>query len=69
MSINMQAEKTPMPTQAPDVRNHNFKEVALGYTEEQAINEAKRCLQCQEAVVCHGLSCRDSYPPVHCQSR
>ena len=30
MSINMQAEKTPMPTQAPDVRNHNFKEVALG---------------------------------------
>ena len=67
MSINMQAEKTPMPTQAPDVRNHNFKEVALGYTEEQAINEAKRCLQ--KAVVCHGLSCRDSYPPVHCQSR
>ena len=48
MSINMQAEKTPMPTQAPDVRNHNFKEVALGYTEEQAINEAKRCLQCKK---------------------
>ena len=47
MSINMQAEKTPMPTQAPDVRNHNFKEVALGYTEEQAINEAKRCLNCK----------------------
>ena len=54
MSINMQAEKTPMPTQAPDVRNHNFKEVALGYTEEQAINEAKRCLQCKKPLCVTG---------------
>ena len=54
MSINMQAEKTPMPTQAPDVRNHNFKQVALGYTEEQAINEAKRCLQCKKPLCVTG---------------
>lgn len=47
-NINMQAEKTPMPSQAPDVRNHNFLEVALGYTAEQAVNEAKRCLQCKK---------------------
>jgi glutamate synthase (NADPH/NADH) small chain len=52
--INMQAEKTPMPSQAPDVRNHNFKEVALGYTEEQAMNEARRCLQCKKPMCVTG---------------
>ncbi|MEM3699951.1 MAG: NADPH-dependent glutamate synthase [Candidatus Bathyarchaeia archaeon] len=35
-----------MPKQKPEVRRHNFNEVALGYTEEQAIEEASRCLQC-----------------------
>ncbi|MGQ9530368.1 MAG: NADPH-dependent glutamate synthase [Candidatus Bathycorpusculaceae bacterium] len=35
-----------MPKQKPEVRKHNFNEVALGYTEEQAIEEASRCLQC-----------------------
>ena len=40
----MQMKKTPMPEQAPDVRNKNFKEVALGYTAQQAMNEAARCL-------------------------
>ena len=44
---NMQMEKTPMPEQAPDVRNKNFKEVALGYTAKQAMNEAARCLNCK----------------------
>ena len=44
---NMQMNKTPMPEQEPNVRNANFKEVALGYTLEQAINEAQRCLQCK----------------------
>ncbi len=39
--------KNEMPVQSPDVRNKNFKEVALGYTEEQAIDEAKRCLNCK----------------------
>jgi len=38
----------PMPKQPPEVRIHNFNEVALGYTEEQAIREAERCLQCPE---------------------
>ena len=45
---NMQKTKTPMPEQDPNVRNHNFKEVALGYTEEMAISEAQRCLQCKK---------------------
>ncbi len=44
---NMSMKKNPMPTQEPEVRNKNFNEVALGYTEEQAIDEAKRCLNCK----------------------
>lgn len=44
---NMSLKKNVMPAQEPDVRNKNFKEVALGYTEEQAIDEANRCLNCK----------------------
>lgn len=44
---NMKAEKTPMPEQDPQVRNKNFAEVALGYTDEMAKEEASRCLQCK----------------------
>ncbi len=44
---NMSLKKNVMPTQEPDVRNKNFDEVALGYTEEMAIDEAKRCLNCK----------------------
>ncbi len=44
---NMSLTRNEMPVQEPDVRNKNFKEVALGYTEEQAIDEAKRCLNCK----------------------
>lgn len=44
---NMSLTKNEMPVQNPDVRNKNFMEVALGYTEEQAIDEAKRCLNCK----------------------
>ena len=46
MPDNLQ-KKHPMPHQAADVRNKNFKEVALGYSEETAIAEAKRCLNCK----------------------
>ena len=44
---NMSLKKNPMPEQEPQIRNRNFEEVALGYTEEQAIDEAKRCLNCK----------------------
>ena len=44
---NMSLTKNPMPSQEPDVRNKNFLEVALGYTEEIAVNEAQRCLGCK----------------------
>ena len=44
---NMSPKKNEMPTQDALVRAHNFDEVALGYTEEQAIDEANRCLNCK----------------------
>ena len=47
MAVNMRQDKNPMPSQDPNVRNHNFLEVALGYTEEQALDEAARCLNCK----------------------
>ncbi len=44
---NMDMKKCPMPVQDPDVRNKNFEEVALGYTYDMAVNEARRCLNCK----------------------
>ena len=44
---NMTPTRNAMPTQDPLVRAHNFDEVALGYTEEMAIDEANRCLNCK----------------------
>jgi len=43
----MSLKKNEMPSQEPQVRSRNFEEVALGYTEEQAIDEARRCLNCK----------------------
>ena len=43
----MSLKKNPMPSQDPNVRNKNFDEVALGYTQEMAIDEAQRCLNCK----------------------
>ena len=43
----IQQKKHEMPTQAPEVRAHNFNEVALGYTAEIALEEAQRCLNCK----------------------
>ena len=44
---NMQMTKTPMKEQDPNVRNANFLEVAQGYTLEEAMNEAQRCIHCK----------------------
>ena len=44
---NMSLKKNPMPSQDPQVRRGNFNEVALGYTEAQALDEAQRCLHCR----------------------
>ena len=44
---NMSLKKNPMPSQDALVRGHNFEEVALGYTEKMALDEADRCLNCK----------------------
>ncbi len=44
---NMDPKKTAMPTQDPVLRGKNFDEVATGYTEEMALKEADRCLNCK----------------------
>ena len=51
---NMSLKKNPMPSQDPNVRNKNFDEVALGYTEEMAIDEAQRCLNCKNPKCVNG---------------
>lgn len=43
---NMNPKKNEMPSQDPKVRAHNFDEVALGYDEQTALDEAMRCLNC-----------------------
>ena len=53
---NMRMDKNPMPEQDPVVRAGNFDEVALGYTPEMAMDEAKRCLNC------HNMPCRTGCP-------
>lgn len=59
---NMSLKKNEMPVQNPDVRNKNFKEVALGYTEEQAIDEAKRCLHCKHKPCVNGCPVQIDIP-------
>ena len=44
--MTMIPKRHEMPTQAPEVRAHNFDEVALGYTKDIAMQEAQRCLNC-----------------------
>ena len=44
---NMSPKKNEMPSQSPEIRRTNYEEVALGYTEELALDEAARCLNCK----------------------
>ena len=59
---NMRLTKNPMPSQKADVRNKNFKEVALGYTEEMAIDEAQRCLNCKNKPCVEGCPVKIHIP-------
>lgn len=47
-------ERQKMPEQDPGIRATNFNEVALGFSEKQAVNEAKRCLQCKKPTCMKG---------------
>lgn len=58
----MSLKKEEMRTQPPEVRNRNFLEVALGYTEEQAILEANRCLGCKNMPCVSGCPVRIAIP-------
>ena len=60
--FNMSPNKNPMPVQDPLVRNRNFQEVALGYSEEAAIDEAKRCLNCKNRPCVEGCPVRVHIP-------
>ena len=51
---NMSLKKNPMPSQDAQVRGRNFDEVALGYTEQMAIDEADRCLNCKNMPCVNG---------------
>ncbi len=62
MAANMSLVKNEMPAQSAEVRNKNFLEVTLGYTEEQAIDEAKRCLNCKHRPCVAGCPVRISIP-------
>ena len=51
-----------MPCQDPEVRRHNMQEVAIGYTREQAMLEAERCLQCKNAPCVAGCPVKIDIP-------
>ena len=59
---NMSLVKNPMPTQEPEVRAHNFDEVAIGYTDEIAIDEALRCLNCKNMPCVQGCPVKIHIP-------
>ncbi|MCI2106501.1 MAG: NADPH-dependent glutamate synthase [Intestinimonas sp.] len=52
--INQNPKKLPMPEQDPQIRSHNFNEVALGYTDKMAVEEASRCLGCKKPACVDG---------------
>ncbi len=62
MAFNMREKKNEMPHQDPMVRNKNFSEVALGYTSEMAIDEAKRCLACKNPKCMSGCPVKINIP-------
>ena len=59
---NMSLTRNAMPTQDAQVRAHNFQEVALGYTEEMAIDEAMRCLNCKNMPCVNGCPVKIHIP-------
>lgn len=59
---NMSLTKVPMPEQKPDIRNKNFEEVAMGYTEDMAVEEAERCLQCKNPLCMSGCPVQVNIP-------
>ena len=59
---NMSMEKQKMPELRPEIRSRNFEEVALGYSREQAVEEAHRCLQCKNSPCVSGCPVQINIP-------
>lgn len=59
---NMSLTKVPMPELNPSVRNRNFEEVAMGYTEDMAVEEAQRCLKCKNPLCMGGCPVQVNIP-------
>ena len=59
---NMNPKRNVMPTQEPSVRARNFDEVALGYSEAAAIDEAMRCLNCKTMPCVNGCPVKIRIP-------
>src|SRR5512136_718217 len=55
-------KKTPMPEQPPEERIRNYNEVPFGYTAEQAVAEAKRCLECAKPACMQGCPVNINVP-------
>ena len=62
LNLEIQQKKHEMPSQAPEARAHNFCEVALGYTEEIALEEAQRCLNCKNQPCVQGCPVKIRIP-------
>ena len=62
MDKEQRKHETPMAKQDVLERIHNFYEVALGYTEEQAVLEAQRCLQCPKPLCIEGCPVEINIP-------
>jgi len=62
MARNMSPKKVAMPAQDPQERSRNFREVALGYTREMAMEEAARCLECKHRLCVEGCPVRIDIP-------
>ena len=60
--MSIRHTKHEMPSQAPEIRAHNFKEVALGYTAEIALEEAHRCLNCKNPPCVQGCPVNIAIP-------
>jgi len=58
----MNSKQTPMRAQDPEVRIHNFDEVPFGYSEEEAVAEAERCLQCPNPTCVEGCPVQIDIP-------
>ncbi len=69
MSSKINLNRVEMPKQSPEKRKSNFKEVALGYSPEQAAEEASRCLQCKKPKCVEGCPVGVEIPAFICALR